>query len=154
SNVQRLTSNVEWPENAIRPASAPDRLFHSTFNVQGSTFDVFFRAASAVPAPKRRPPENLRFRKFRLVKSKSTHHAGGMIPIFTANQAALWLRSLSVLGATMALGVSTMVQTTVAQGPDGVQAEVITWTAMTTQPPFNTDTPLLLTDGRVLFHAY
>ena len=24
---------------------------------------------------------------------------------------------------------------------------------ITTQPPFNTDTPLLLTDGRVLFHA-
>ncbi len=80
-----------------------------------------------------------------------------MIPIFTENQAALWRRSLSLLGATMALGVFTMAQSAIAQDtdqPDQTQAEVITWAQITNQPTFNTDTPLLLTDGRVLVHQY
>src|SRR5689334_294250 len=77
-----------------------------------------------------------------------------MIPIFIDNQTALWPRSLSLLGATMMLGVFAMEQPTIARNADRPQAEVITWTKMTDQPPFNTDTTLLLTDGRVFVHQY
>ena len=77
-----------------------------------------------------------------------------MIPIFTVNQTALWRRSLSLLGATVALGIFAMVESAVAQNADQPQAEVITWAKMTNQPPFNTDTALLLTDGRVFVHQY
>jgi hypothetical protein len=70
-----------------------------------------------------------------------------MIPIFTENPTAPWRRSLSLLGATMALGVFTMAQPAVAQ-------EAVTWAKMTNQPTFNTDTALLLTDGRVFVHQY
>jgi len=80
-----------------------------------------------------------------------------MKPFITENQTALWRRSLFPLGASMALGLFTMAQSAVAQDadlPDQPQAEVITWAKMTNQPPFNTDTHLLLTDGRVFVHQY
>lgn len=70
------------------------------------------------------------------------------------------LRRLSfvfILGATAICAVlafmqSALAQTSTLSGQE--EASTVTWTPLTTQPPFNTDTAHLLTDGTVIVHQY
>ena len=77
----------------------------------------------------------------------------------TAHLRAAFQRRLFsfTLGATVALAVWTTTQSVSAQrlGPSGLD-EVATgsWTKLTNQPTFNTDSANLLTDGTVLVHQY
>lgn len=77
----------------------------------------------------------------------------------TAHLRAAFQRRLFsfTLGATAALAVWTTTQSASAQrlGPSGLD-EVATgsWTKLTNQPTFNTDSANLLTDGTVLVHQY
>ena len=60
------------------------------------------------------------------------------------------------LGAT-AVGLVFITQNALAQTSTmgGQQeAESVSWAPLTTQPPFNTDTAHLLTDGTVIVHQY
>ena len=80
----------------------------------------------------------------------------------TLNTAYLWTalrpRFFSlIMGATAALAVWTMAET--AQGqqlgiPGWQEAAAARWQSLTNQPPFDTDTALLLTDGTVMVHEY
>ena len=62
-----------------------------------------------------------------------------------------------IIGATAALAVSTIAET--AQGQQvgisgGQEAAAAGWKKLINQPPFDTDTALLLTDGTVMVHEY
>src|SRR4030095_12017714 len=81
-----------------------------------------------------------------------------MRPHIAHRRAALRRRFLSfMLGATAALAGWGIPQIAPARrlGPSG-RDEVATgsWTKLTNQPPFNTDSANLLTDGTVLVHQY
>ena len=81
-----------------------------------------------------------------------------MKPLIAHRRPALRRRFFSfTLGATAALAGWTIPQIASAQrlGPSGLD-EVATgsWTKLTNQPPFNTDSANLLTDGTVLVHQY
>jgi hypothetical protein len=80
-----------------------------------------------------------------------------MIPLIAHRRAALRRLFSFALGATAALAGWTIPQIASAQrlGPSGLD-EVATgsWTKLTNQPPFNTDSANLLTDGTVLVHQY
>ena len=72
-------------------------------------------------------------------------------------QAVLWRRLLSITMAGTAIITLLTARQTSAQrlGPSGLD-EVATgsWTKLTNQPTFNTDSANLLTDGTVLVHQY
>ena len=62
-----------------------------------------------------------------------------------------------IMGVTAALAAGSLAQTAHGQrlgisGPDEVAAA--TWQSLANQPPFDTDTALLLTDGTVMVHEY
>jgi hypothetical protein len=62
-----------------------------------------------------------------------------------------------IMGATAALAVWTIAETAQGQqlGISGWQdAAAARWQRLTNQPPFDTDTALLLTDGTVMVHEY
>ena len=76
-----------------------------------------------------------------------------------ANSApASWRRFCNVaLAGTAAIAFLTAPQTSSAQrlGPSGLdEAATGTWARLTNQPPFNTDSANLLTDGTVIVHQY
>ena len=63
----------------------------------------------------------------------------------------------AILGATALVALCTIAQSSFAQrlGPSALsEAESGRWTKLTNQPPFQTDTALLLTDGTVMMHQY
>jgi hypothetical protein len=72
-------------------------------------------------------------------------------------QAVFWRRLLSItMAGTAAITLLTASQTSAQRlGPSGLD-EVATgsWTKLTNQPTFNTDSANLLTDGTVLVHQY
>ena len=64
---------------------------------------------------------------------------------------------LLIMGATAALAVWTIAGTAQGQrlGISGwEEAAAARWQRLTNQPPFDTDTALLLTDGTVMVHEY
>ena len=75
-----------------------------------------------------------------------------------AIRATSWRSFLPLLASATALAAAlTITQPATAQrlGPSGHDdAATSTWTKLTNQPPFQTDTGLLLTDGTVMMHQY
>ncbi len=65
--------------------------------------------------------------------------------------------ALVVAGATTAFGLLTIASGVHAQGSTRSGLDEVstgTWATLTNQPPFQTDTALLLTDGTVMVHQY
>ncbi len=81
-----------------------------------------------------------------------------MTLILADQPSAFWRRLRNVaMAGTAAFTLLTTPQTSSAQrlGPSGLdEVATGTWTKLTNQPPFNTDSANLLTDGTVLVHQY
>src|SRR4030095_14348042 len=89
------------------------------------------------------------------MKIRFFFHQTNMICHATNVRTMFWRRLFSVTLGSLLLAASTIPNIVHAQQLTAAQeAASVSWTRLTNQPPFDTDSANLLTDGRVLVHQY